>query len=152
MEPIECVLRWQTANVLAQWTLRENNTLTDLQMSPSFCSAYFPRCMLSVPLRIILSFFSIHILIVLHLHYSNLLRKFSSVTHLSSNLHNHASLFFVSLLCRVLAKFQKMIISLVMSVRLSAANNLLPTGRLLFYLIFQDFFLKTYQENSGVII
>ena len=95
LEPTERVQRWQTANVVAQWTLQENNTSMDLQMPLSFFSACFPHWMLSVPLRIILlSYSSIHILIVLHLHYSNLLLKFSSLTLLSSHLHNHVSLFF----------------------------------------------------------
>ena len=90
-------------------------------MPPSFCSAYFPHCMLRVPLRIILcQFSSIHIIFVRHLHYSNLLLIFSSVTHLTSDLHNHASLFFFTLLCRVLAKFQKMIISLVIMEHLAS--------------------------------
>jgi hypothetical protein len=111
LEPTECVQRWQTANVVAQWTLQGNNTWTDLQMLSSVCSAYFPRCMLSVPLRIILlSFSSIHILIVLHLHCSYLLLIFSSVTHLSSHLRNHVSLFFVSVLCRIFAKLEKKLI------------------------------------------
>jgi hypothetical protein len=120
LEPTVCVQRWQTANVVAQWTLQENNTSMDLQMPLSFFYACFPRCMLSVPLRIILlSCSSIRILIVLHLHYPNLLLKFSPVTHLPSHLNNHVSLLFVTLLCRVFAKLQKMIISLVISVRLS---------------------------------
>jgi len=111
LELNECVQRWQTANVVAQWTLQGNNTLTDLQVLPSFCSAYFPRCMLSVPLRIILlSFSTIHIIIVLHLHSSNVLLIFSSVTRLPSHFHNHVNLFFVTLLCRMFAKLQKKIL------------------------------------------
>jgi hypothetical protein len=152
LEPTECLQRWQTANVVAQWTLQENNVSTDLQMPLSFCSACFPRC--PVPLRIILlSYSSIHIFTVLHLHYSNLLLKFSSVTHLPPHLHNHVSLFFVILLCRVVAKLQKMIISLVISVRLSVhMEQFASHWRTFMKFDISGFFLKTCQDNSDVII
>ena len=54
LERTECVQRLQTVNVVAQWTLQENNTSIDLQMPLSFYFACFLRCILSVPLRIIL--------------------------------------------------------------------------------------------------
>jgi hypothetical protein len=97
-EPTDCVQRCQAVNVIAQWTLQENNTLTDLLVPTLFCSAYFPR-MFSFSLRIIhLSFSNIHTLIILHLHYYNHLLIFSSVTYLSPHFYNDASLFFVTLL------------------------------------------------------
>ena len=145
LELTECVQRRHTAKVVAQWTLQENNRSTDLQMPPSLCSAYFPCCLLSVPLRIILLLFSsIHILsfyvcIILIFYLYFLLLHIFPLTIIITPVCS------LSLFCAGCAQnFKKIITSLVISVRLSvclsAGNNLLPTGGRLWNLIFQDFF------------
>jgi hypothetical protein len=150
LEPTSCVQRCQTVNFAAKWTLEENNTLTDLQMPSSFCSAYFPRCIFSVPLRIILlSFSNIHTLIILHLHYSNYLIIFSSVAYLPPHLHDDASLFFVTHLWRLFAKFpspQKKIVWFVMSARLSVRMEQLASH----WTTFMKFYISEFFENLSI--